>query len=450
MRTTGTLRDLFLALVLGGNAHAQLVLRPAGIVERPPGIWADTVIISFDVQEPMGTLRRVDGMGEERAMHVVFQDHAGAVLKNLLGPGLEAGPGSPALVVKVNRLRVDELGTRAVCLMHAEVLERTAGAYVRIYEGSVLVDGDRCGKKPDCHELNVHKALQEFLNNYQRSVGTPNVLRQAVVLSDLAAPMHIDQGNSPVLGAAQLQRGLYRTFMQFRANAPDSLFDFETKETLASISEGDVVRLTHMPGAAVEQYWGLCDGVYAYVRVGRSFVRLRRSETGFTALVPQADPVDPGAVVLGGLFFGVVGGVIAGAASTSSSTSILCELNMLCGDLAPSDRRMRTKDYAANIFHVSRFTKDTSAIAVTCDGLAPVQLTKGQWTSFELPPQAVTRKVRITGKQNTETISITTNSDKVRVYLITPKKDGTVTVSELNEQMRAGIIDDLKPEDRRP
>ncbi len=450
MRAASTIRDLVVALALAGNAHAQLVLRPIETVERPPGTWTDTVLIAFDTQEPLGTLRRIDGMGEERAVHVVFEEHPATVVKRLLGPGVEALPGSRAHVLKVNRLRVDELGTRAVCLMHAEVLERSGEAYVRTFEGSVSVDSDRCGKKVDCHEHNIYKAVQEFLSNYQRAAKAHALERIEVHPSDLSLPFQVDPGNSPVLGETPLRRGLYRTFTQFRANAPDTLFAFDVRETLASTSDGDVIRLKHMPGPAVEQYWGLCDGTYAYVRVGRIFVRVRRSGSGFTALVPQPDSFDPSAVVLGGIFFGVVGGVIAGAASTDPNPPILCELNMLCGDLAPSDHRLHTKDFAANIFHVTRFAKDGSPISVTCDDLPTVLLGKGQWTSFELPPQAAMRNVLITGPKNSETISIATNSDKVRVYLITPKKDGTFTVSELNEQLRKGIIDELKPEDRRP
>ncbi|MBK8499065.1 MAG: hypothetical protein IPL52_09660 [Flavobacteriales bacterium] len=425
-------------------------MKPTGAIELPSGLWADTVLVAFDTQEPVGTLRRLDGMGEEHAIHAVFDAPAAIALKGLLGPGLKEWNSPGVQVLKVNRLRVDELDNQAVCMLHAEVLVRSGDAYSRRFESSVLVSGDRCGKRPDCHQENIFRAIREFLKDYGAAIRASELTPIDVPPAELTTAFAIDTLNTPALSNAPPRRGLYRTYMQFRSNRPDTLFDFDIKEAMTSPGDNGTIRLKRMPGSAVEQYWGLCDGAQAYVRVGRSFVRLYREGPVFTASVPQPLTYDPTTAMLGGLFFGMIGGGIAGGLATTPNPPILCEVNMLCGDLVPRNRRTAKSDYAVNIFHVSPFAKSESAVTVACENVLPVALTKRQWTSFQLPPRSVGHNVRITGPINAGEISITTNSDKLHVYLIDVKKDGNVSVNDLNEQMRNALMDNLKTEDKRP
>jgi len=426
-------------------AHAQMVLRPTGIVDLPPGAWADTVLTTFDLEQPIGTLRRVDQLGDERATYAVFATHPATALKGLMGRGLVANGTDGALTLKVNRLRVDEIENRSICILHGEVLRRTGGRTVRLFESSVLTEADRCGNKESCHADNVRQALADFFELFKAGVAEGGPASPSAP-SDATMAFRIDEKNTPVLAAVAPKRGLYRNFMQFRTNTPDLSQDFELKEAVGSPGDGSVVRVKHLNGEEREDCWGLSDGNHAYVRVGRTFVRLIKNGDGYLASVPM--PQDASAIVMGGLFFGAIGAAVV-AASTAPTEPLLCELNMLGGDLVPRDPGLRKKDYGMNIFHVTRFAKYDAPIRVTCENMPPVELGKGQWTGLELPPQAGTRNVVVEGTTNHESVPISTNSDKVRVYLINVKKDGAVSVSELGEQMRDAVVKDLKKEDRR-
>jgi len=439
---------LFLALLTLASAIAQLTLHPSASVVRPAGRWADTVLVSFDPQEPLAIVRRVNSMGEQRATHVIFDKHPSRALEFLLGPGLVPASSDSVLFLKVNRLKLDELGGRSSCTLHAEVIERHSGVARRLYEGSVGVTGDRCGKDEQCHEQNLLNALQEFFHAYEGSQASGS--GQDPPMADLTTPFAVDPTNTPVLRAQAPKRGLYRSFMDMRMDQPDSLYAFELRETVSSLGGGHIMKLKHATNAIVEQYWGLSDGTNAYVRMGDTFLRLDRSGNAFSTRVARPDTYDAGAAVMGGLFFGLIGGAVAASATASSNAPILCDLDMLCGDLVPRDASAHTETYARNIFQLTRFAKESGTITVECEGLPQVGLTKGQWTSFALPPQASDRTVRIAGASSVTTVGIETNSDDVNVYLIDVKKDGTVTVHKLNEQMRKVVIDDLKAADRRP
>lgn len=414
----------------------------------PPGTWADTVLIAYDATLPVGTLRRTDGMGNERAQHVVFEQHPSDVLKALMGPGSAPADASSALLLKLNRLVVDEIGDGSLCLLHAEVIRRDSSNFARLFESSVQVRGKRCGSREECHEENIKDALQVFLNRYRKQGDRDPV---PLAASDLELPFSIDTSNTPVLGAAGPKRGLYYNFMQFRRNEPDTLQDFATKETTYSPGDERIVRLKGIPANEADALWGFSNGSDAYVRVGRVFIKLSREGNTHSVYVPQAAAADAPAVMLGALYFGLVGGLVAVAISSSGTgPSLLCDVDPLCGDLRPHDMRRQTADYAEHIFFVTRFAKGDGTVMLTTEGIDPVVLGRRQWTRFKLPPEAALRTITIAGPAGSEAVVIDTNTDKVNAYLIDVKKDGSIKVNRLNEQMRNSAMEDLKQEDKRP
>jgi hypothetical protein len=422
---------------------AQVVLDPLGAVVRPPGAWADTVLIAFDVKEPLGSVQNV---GTGRVVHVVFKDHPGAVLKRLLGPGLERDPNTEVLLLKLNRLHLDEAGANTYCHMHAELLRRKNGEYSRVFEEGITIRGQRRAGAAK-HEENILRALQDFLNRYdeQAKAGSLTALRISDTL--VGAPLSIGHADAPVLRTSAPRRGLYRTYMQMRMDTPDTLFSFELRETVNSLGNGQIVKLKRVPNAVVDEYWGLSDGRHPYARIGDSFVRLDRVENGFWASIPQPDTQDPGSIVMGGLFFGVMGAAIAAGATAESNAPVLCDLDLLCGELVP--RLNKADSYAMQVFHVTRFAKRADPITVVCEGKPTKQLIKGEWTAFLLPPQAAPVRVVVTGPLGEEVVEMDTNTDQTNVYLIDVKKDGTLSVARLKDQMREAVLDELKEEDRR-
>ncbi|MBL7939249.1 MAG: hypothetical protein JNL43_07810 [Flavobacteriales bacterium] len=437
--------------VLGiGQLCAQLVLEPTGSVERPKGNWADTVIVTYDVALPLAGFRRIDASGTIHTTHLVLAEHPSAVFKRMLGQGLVAIDQPGALLLKVNRLHMDEMGKRTSCSLHAEVIERSEDGFRRLHEGTVTVLGDRCRSDLPCYEKLFLNSLLAFFLQYEDAIATDDGRPGPLEASELSVPFRVDPSNTPILGDQPPRRGMYRSYLDMRMDRPDSLYNFELRETVSSPGGLRVVKVKHMSAEAEEQYWGLCTGKHPYVRVGDEFHRLDRTGNGYTASVPQPATSDPAAIGLGALFFGALGAGVAAATTTTATPPILFDLDMLSGGLVPHDRSRETLTYAQHIFHITRFAKSEAPMTLTCDGDTITTLLKNQWTSFSLPPRATKSRVVLTNGNSEAIFDIDTNTDRLEVHLIDVKRNEMITVSTLKEQMRNAVLDDLRTEDRRP
>lgn len=439
-------RLLLLLIVMAPWAlcvQSQKVVIPVRHVQLPPGYWADTLFITYDTSKPLGTVRTPN---TERYVHLVLKDHPGTVLKGLLRPELTNDDSVDLQFLRINRLRVDEVGPNSLCLLHAEVLLRSNGKFVRVFERPVTITGKR-SRGTSVHEENITKALDEFLRGYARAAIDGSLTATPVDRSALQTPLLIDETLAPIIRQGAPSRGLYHSYLQMRMNEPDTSLNFELRETVGSMDDSRVVKLRKTPDAAVDRYWGLSDGEHAYMRFGSSFIQLERAGAGFTLSIPQPDTYDPSSIVLGGMFFGMIGAGIAAAATTSNPGHILCDLDLYCGEAVP--RSTKESTYAAHIFQVSRYSKSDDPVHISVEGMGPISLAKEEWTMLELPPQAAPVSILITGPNATKTQEVDTNTDRTNFYLIEVKKDGSLQVSKLNEYMRSSAIDDLKPEFRR-
>lgn len=432
-------------LSLAPSLWGQQVLDPRGVVDRPAGDWADTVLVAFDTRPPLGSVRRV---GMDRVMHCVLKDPAATVFRRMLGPGLMTDPQAEALVLKVNKLRVDEVGSASICHLHAEVLGRSHGAYTRLFEAPVLIQGDRATRDGSVHETNIVAALQEFLTLFAQRARDTAPAAVPVAHAALHVPMVVSATEAPILAIPRPKRGLYRDYLQMRMDRPDTLVDFELRESMASLGGRHLLKMKRVRDTDTDALWGLSDGVYPYMRVGNAFVRLDRTLHGYEALVPRSDTQDPGAILLGGLYFGLVGATIAAVATTTAQPPLRCELDLLCGELMPPGGV--EAGYGSTVFQVSRFAKSGAPVHIAAPGGTAIDLAKGEWTSLRLPPQAGPVPITISTAGKSEMIELDTNTDLTHVYSINLKKDGRLVVARLGEQMRNAALDDLRTEDRRP
>jgi len=426
---------------------AQLVFQTTRSVQRPPGQWADTVLVSFDPTEAIGGLRRVDPAGIMRTTHIVWPEHPSAALMRMLGPGAGDHMADGMLCLKLNRLKIDERNGDSYCSMHAEVIQRTGVTFRRVYESSITVKADRCREDIRCHEDNLASALQQYFQAYETYLATPEA--SSVEVPDISSPFVADSTNTPILGAQVLHAGLYRTFEDMRMNKPDTLYQVDLREHSGSDGALQIVELKGMRAGDEEKYWGLNNGINVYKRFGHLYYRLDRIGDGYSTLIPPPSTVDPSAVVLGGIFFGVIGAGIVAAASEKQPPPILYDVEMLCGGFVPHDEELIRRTFAQHIFYVTSFAKSDAPITLSFNGPSTRTISRAQWTAVTLPPSASLRRVTLTSDSSEEVIYIDTNHDGVVVHLVDVDKDGTLVVKKLNEQMQVATLEKLKEADRR-
>jgi hypothetical protein len=438
---------LALLLAAGQQGRAQLVLDPVGWIDRPAGSWADSVLIAYDQDRPVGTiLNPVTG----RAVHAVFRDPAEQVLKRLLGPGLVPFAQGDVLLLKVNLLRVDERGTVSACFLHAEVLERRAGSYSRLFESSEVVHGKNATAKNARHELNIRAALDQFMRHYQKRAEVGTLSAIPVPSSEVTMPMRFAEHEMPILYTDTPRGGVYRSYMDLRMNTPDTTVDLELRTAWKALDTSQMVLVRKTPDHIVRTYWGLCDGDHSYVRYGDSFVRLDRTADGFEGYLPRPDSLDAGWVAFGAVFFGAVGAGVAAVATTRPVAPERHVLELYTGELLPDANTDLKRTYAAHVFQVSRYSKSEDAVRIICSGKDTVTIQKGEWTVIQCTPQVAAVPITILGPFGYRTVEVNTNSDDINVFLINIQKDGEIRVSELGEQMRNKVLDDLETVDRQP
>lgn len=117
------------------------------------------------------------------------------------------------------------------------------------------------------HEKNIRASLETTLQQL-----TKINLREHVFIAPQARPgTHINKGDYPISNATELKKGIYRSLVEFRQNAPSLAYEFDMRQTnygKQPRSLGTRPMFNNDKGEPVmvqEEVWGYCDGKTIYV-----------------------------------------------------------------------------------------------------------------------------------------------------------------------------------------
>lgn len=289
---------------------------------------------------------------DNQLVPAVFSRNLEAELGPLLRQGLPAGSATQPVVVRVHTLSVQEsigaMSETASAELVVDFLEPVGPDAYRLVLGvSEVAEGkglDATGQ----HALNIRRALEQCL---QRLGDAPAAASSVAGAALPAAPTltwaQIQAGEEGVMPqypvqTAALQRGVYRSFEEFRQNAPTGAkgpFEVLRKPRKGAQWAGhDNVEAWYLyqshsqPRRQITEAWGLSDGQTAYIRYRGHYFPLQAAGNHFTFTGFQMP--DLNSMVAGGLLGGAVGGAVAGAISTNHPQ--LYELRMASGRVVAS------------------------------------------------------------------------------------------------------------------
>lgn len=438
-----------LALCQGLATQAQFFVELKGTIDLPTGRWADSVLVAFDPASPIGIIH-TERTAE--TVHAYFKDPVDVALQKVLRkPGSVPATG-PELVIKVNKLHLEEFGVAAQCGLHLEVLERTGTRHVRRFEYGTTVTSKKGETARDDHSRNILRALRQCLAAFVLAEQQGRLTDLPVADSLLHTPMHVGSAEAPILGEGWFEPGLYHTFMDMRMDKPDTTFSIAILEKAKSAGDDQVVHLLHLDRSLTDSIWGFNNGYSTYKNLGgNNFIRLDRSGGIFRASIPPPENNHVAVVAVGGALFGVIGAVAVAAGSSAPTGPIACELDMLSGDLRPTASiESQSALKVLHIFHYSRFAEKNVDLRISYGDAPAVTLKKRQWMKVEPTPgleKLVVTVRSVTGE--TYAVELDTNVQRTEVYLIDVDKDGTITVNRSKEPMASSVIDDLKAENER-
>lgn len=435
---------VFLASGLSTHCPAQVLLEfPTPIERSALENWSDTVLLGIDPTAPLGFSGREE-------LEIRTLSPLSVSLGGLMPRSTAASGDAPRWVLKVNRLHPEEVNDAVRCALHIEVLERRPEGHVRLFEHGTIRTAYVTGHTAADHAHNIREALMEVLAAFDQAHLENRLTATPVALSALASLFIPGVNEAPILGAGTFRPGVYRTFLDMRQDRPDTTVLFRVRETLRSPGEQHVLRMKDIDHAVRDSIWGFSTGPALYRRVGRDFLRLDRNGPSFTTTIPAtAENIAIGVSL--GVSFGLVGVGVGLLLTPPPQPPVICDLNMLCGDLVPRAYRMEEAViHTTHVFHFSRFSKSDSCVVVHLNDSTAIPLRKGQWASMTPTPQRSPIDVSVTGPNGQrQHVQVDTHAEQTMVYLVEVKKDGAMSMTKLKDPMRGSVIDDLRAEDKR-
>lgn len=311
------------------NTPVQISMARQKLVPMGASFHLDTLIDARLDRSSIGNVHR--GM-ENVLVPAVFSGSFTTELAPLFRQALPTTATTRPLVVRVHTLALHEsLGAfseTASAELEVDFLEPAGpGTYRLLASVAELAEGkgmDATNRHADNLRRTVEQALRQLPTAAPAGTST---LTWAQVLAG-------EEGQSPrfPVQTQPLQRGVYRSFEEFRQNAPTlAEGPFEVKhrphkgDQWASTEKAEAWYLElgpDQPRRLVRQGWGVSDGTNAYIFHRGQLNILQPAGNHYTFL--GIAPPDAGAVMAGTVVGGVLGGAIAGAASANKPQPCTC------------------------------------------------------------------------------------------------------------------------------
>jgi hypothetical protein len=448
-----TIRSLFLFPFLVQLCNAQVVVGPTGVVGATHGISHQTVHVGCDPNQPLGV---VSDAVTQRYTHIVADRPLDELFVALLGGAQDTShPDTDSLFLKVNRVRLDVVGLRPYCLLHAEVIAKKGPDHVRVFERAVAVGGrTKEFTRKEGFGGALRYALQQYLTAFGKALEEGDLTAVHIATDALSQPMELGPELAPILHDPVLRKGLYPTFLHMRNNSPDTTYTIDERDFSRPWVSDKVFRYKD-PSPAHATAWGLCDGETVYMRVGRDLIRLERTDKGFVGHLPRYQSMTYVPIVVGGGLLGALIGAAVGVGVSASMSGVIIgyvpyELDLTSGDFIPAYVNGANETYGSVIFYFDNYSKGTDTITVDLGQEKVVKLAKGQWTMFLPTPSATPVPVLVSSNGVTVPLAIDSNSDITKTYLLGIYSKGELKADRLNVNMEEKIFRKLQSENRVP
>ena len=330
----------------------------------------DTLV---DARLDRSTIGEVHRGMENVLVPAVFSSSFTAELAPLFRQAMPTTAATRPVIVRVHTMAVHEsLGAfseTASAELEVDFLEPAGPDTYRLLASMAELAEGKGMDATNRHADNLRQTIEQAL---RRLPATTPAAAPTLTWAQVVAG---EEGQSPrfPVQTQPLQRGVYRSFEEFRQNNPtltEGPFEVKHKprkgEQWGNADKAEAWYLElgpNQPRRLVRQGWGVSDGTNAYIfhRGQLSVLQPAGNRYTFVGIAPP----DAGAIVAGGMMGGALGGAIAGAASANKPQ--LYELRMASGRIVASLQPSDANGFAAT---------DTAAVYFyrRADAAAPFQV----------------------------------------------------------------------------
>jgi hypothetical protein len=422
-----------------------------------PGYFIEKVISTQSVDSCIGFVQ----VGQsDKKVAAFFYTRIANEISLFLNNSIVREPGTKPLILQVNRLRIYEMtyakAEISVCQLNLSFLEKSDTGYIELFNSSAEIH--RYGVDvTTLHEVNIATAFDSCFSAFNNRSLSGTLAKRQIPAEQFGTDPLEDPSYYPIFRDSP-KKGIYRSFYDFRENTPDPgvLFQVIPEKNFRDSSLRRVVLRMDNKKLKNQLFWGFSDGTLSYVRVGKKYYALakQKKEFDFSAYIedftPDAASANWGAIVISGVMFGMIGAGVATAVVTSSPTHhsphfpVKLKIDFYSGTPFYHTEPDFLKNQGTCIFHFSKTAPRNSSLCLFTDGKFCCMIKPGEYFEKQTARESETLDLKLVPDgQPAFYEKLSAPFYTTQVYLIKIKKDKSISVSKLYDQVKTDILNKM-------
>lgn len=361
-------------------------------------------------------------------------------IESYLSDYFKSRANSEHLIIRFNRLLVYELiysnSQIATVEINLSFIVKNGNKFLEKFQAGVAIQSKSINDVTNFQDENITKAIDACILQYiERDKYNVLVKFTNMKETDLYANP-LNNLNYPVSTINTYDRGIYRTFYDFRDYTPDKITQFSIEYT----GEKNNSRTASIKGAnnkTIKDIWGFSDGVQNYVRLGNEYYSIQKRGDLFSIYnYPPDFETNIGYIgMLGGLFFSSI--------YIASAKKIEYNIDFPTGRFVPYTNSEKFRIESKIIVLSSKYNKLGKDIELYINEEKYSTLSKGTYSalSFNSDVKEVNIDLMLNGEKTSIKIQPVLFNTGLCLVLI---KGDKIVVENPNTNLRREIITDIE------
>lgn len=409
--------------------------------------YVEKVLVTQDEKDCIGFVQ--EAINHTKAAY--FNHTISEELLLLFGRTFVKKENSRAITVRVNSFFVNELNNMSSFELNFDIITFQDSLCIIEFSSGIIERMQGLGDK---------KILSNILSAFEKSFNEYNNRRQnnKLILSSIPKDFAYTDSLFSVsftntFNKRQAQKGIYKTYNDFRNNTTDTAYAFNIVEKDYS-SAGKAAKMKFTANEPYYEPWGFTDGTNHYINVNsqdRFYIPLQQyynSNEFFTYYIMPKD-YSGGVIIgatIGGAIIGAIGGLIyAAIVSAQPGNEVELVLDLSTGKLKSDEFEEKSLLQNSIVFCHSKNSNSANGIILQYDNNKSVTIPSNSYYILKKIPTRETFKVEVLSGDGENTYAgIDLNNMEKKIYLIDQNKRGTIKIDELYDYMKSDYLNKLK------
>jgi hypothetical protein len=441
---------LFLLVLSRTTFGNDLAIRLSGLtLSNPPqGYYLEDVVLSMQEDSCLGYLHPY---GKNHPVLLYFKKNIRAELKDFLGRAMPFREGYRPLIIRVNRFFIYQPGKgiaeRSCVDLSLSFITRDNHELTEEYTASGSQQKLQANLDVTLPQL-IYDAIGSCFGDYQKMKARNSVPGIRITADQLKENPYTGRDHLYCFGKHRCRKGIYRTFVDFRNDLPDTNVSFKIFYDINTKTPALTKAILVFPqGERQEKFWGFCSGDSVYMLAGNSYMLLSREGNQFTTFrrSNEYNQEVVSSAIFGSVFFGLVGATVFGgiAAATSKANEVeKYRLDLFDGTLFPYGMGDYTYISSNVVLFLSKVSVSTASLKVFAGDQYLCDLTPGKYSVLRLSCHHAGVKLKFVSSTGTELAKvIDLDLLKTEACLLKVTKNNSIVFNTLFDQVKKDILE---------